>query len=67
MADFTYDDFTAYYGGTSSDVLRKYAEGETNTDRKEMFLRLAKELENGAIYVPRRGGQLSYQRINSWH
>ena len=63
MANYTYEDFTAYYGGTHPVTLRQYAEGETDIDRREMFLRLAREMEGGAVYVPREGGQLSYQRI----
>lgn len=62
MVNYAYDDFTAYYGGTSPKQLREYAEGETDIDRKQMFLRLAKELESGVIYIPREGGQLSYQK-----
>jgi len=63
----SYNSFVSYYGGTSPETLRQYAvQSETQGEigRAAMFVKLAKEQEQGVKFIPdNQNSKLSYRRI----
>ena len=62
----TYQAFTNYYGGIKTrEAALEYAERETQSEWKAMFVRLAEELEQGVMYVSftNENGKLAYRKV----
>ena len=61
----SYETFTNYYGGIKTPKsAREYAKKEKDPNFKKMFLKLAKELEQGITYkaFTNSSGQLYYKK-----